>query len=638
MNACTIRASSRWTPPHWALMQRKLFEELNRASEQFVAKYANADGTLIWRKDWPGMDGSDDPYEGFMNLALLYAIGGSDRLLELANKLWDGITWQFTEYGQIHNEFDAYYDWMHHGEGYLFFYFLGLADPYSLKQRQRAIKFARMYTGEDPEAPNFDPERKLIRSPINGSRGPRFAASAEDWCTHRGILDDYLAPFEDLPNVDFASGKCPWSNDAVYADIIAYFNARMAKGDVPLNMNATSLLAHAYMSTGDESYKRWVLEYVKAWMERTRQNGGITPDNIGLSGQIGEYNDGKWWGGYYGWRWPHGFMSIIEPIVNATMNASLLSGDRSYLNLAREQLDRNWELGKRVDGRWVTPHKHFDAGWTDYRVPNPAYAIYLWTVSLQDEDIARYERIDIPSFYSDIEVPVYSGRNPITKKETKHYIANQIPWFDYIRGRNPDYPEQILAANIELLQLQLAKMESNDPYAWITDEFNEGALSSIHKWQEVCPAYFEGLFQLTHGAPMHISLGGLPYAPVRYFDADKRRPGLSNGVAALVDGLTEVETRLTLINTDLHESHSVIVQGGMFGEHQFTTVLAFNQVGEQISMHQADSKWVEVVLEPGCGLQLKLHTKRYSNSPTYEMPWKPGKLQPVITGRKKDEA
>ncbi len=26
-------------------------------------------------------------------------------------------------------EYDAYYDWMHHGESNLFFYFLGLANP-----------------------------------------------------------------------------------------------------------------------------------------------------------------------------------------------------------------------------------------------------------------------------------------------------------------------------------------------------------------------------------------------------------------------------------------------------------------------------------------------------------------------------
>ena len=79
------------------------------------------------------MDGSDDPYEGFMNLALLYVLGGSDESYQLARQMWDAITWQWTEYGQIYREFDAYYDWMHHGESYLYLYFLGLADPSSLK-------------------------------------------------------------------------------------------------------------------------------------------------------------------------------------------------------------------------------------------------------------------------------------------------------------------------------------------------------------------------------------------------------------------------------------------------------------------------------------------------------------------------
>jgi hypothetical protein len=27
---------------------------------------------------------------------------------------------------------------------------------------------------------------------------------------------------------------------------------------------------------------------MKAWMERTRRNGGILPDNVGPTGQIGE--------------------------------------------------------------------------------------------------------------------------------------------------------------------------------------------------------------------------------------------------------------------------------------------------------------------------------------------------------------
>ncbi|MCZ8510928.1 hypothetical protein O9H85_00440 [Paenibacillus filicis] len=54
-----------------------------------------------------------------------------------------------------------------------------------MKDRQRAVRFANMYTGDDPEAPNYDKERKLIRSPLTGSRGPRFQVSEEDWSTHR---------------------------------------------------------------------------------------------------------------------------------------------------------------------------------------------------------------------------------------------------------------------------------------------------------------------------------------------------------------------------------------------------------------------------------------------------------------------
>ena len=160
--------------------------------------------------------------KGFMNLALLYMLGGSSELHEISRRIFDGITWQWTEYGQIHRDFDAYYDWMHHGEGSLYLYFLGLAGPATLKDRQRASGFASMYTGDDPEAPNYDKERKLIRSPLNGSRGPRFEVTEEDWSTHRGILDDYLAPYEDIPGVDFASGKCAWSNDEVYANLIRH--------------------------------------------------------------------------------------------------------------------------------------------------------------------------------------------------------------------------------------------------------------------------------------------------------------------------------------------------------------------------------------------------------------------------------
>ncbi|OCT11728.1 hypothetical protein A8709_28040 [Paenibacillus pectinilyticus] len=633
----SVTAKDNWTPPAWALLECKLFETLNQAAKEFVQKYVRPDGTLIWRSEWPGMDGSDDPYEGFMYLALLYALGGDEELREMSLRIWEGVTWQWTEYGQIYRDFDSYYDWMHHGEGYLFFYFLGLAAPSHLKNVQRAQRFASFYTGKDAEAHNYDAEKKLIRSPITGSRGPRHEMSEEDWCTHRGILDNYLAPFEDIPGVDFASGTCPWSDDHVYGNLIRIMNERMAKGDVPLNLNATGPIANAYMYSGDAELKKWVLDYVHAWRERAEQNGGIIPDNIGLSGEIGEYNDGKWWGGYYGWRWPHGFLTIIEPIVNASMNAVLLSGDMNYLCLAREQLDRNWELGHEENGSWVTPTKHFDSGWTSYRLPNPLYPIHLWTVSMAEEDAARADRIDKLSYDLDIDVPEYSGTNPITGKNTKHYNGNTVQWFHYMRGKNPDYPKQILEANYKLVSRQLQKMrsEEGDPNNWISDGFSLGALSSIHKWQEMCPVYFEGLLQLTLGSPMHTSHGGLQHGRVRYFNADLERPGLPDGTAALVEALHADSVTLNLVNLDLFADKQIIIQAGMFGEHQFEIVTVTSQEDHVQETLPANNKWFLVKLLPGAGIRLHMTMNRYVNQPTYETPWANPQNTGRISGREK---
>ena len=55
---------------------------------------------------------------------------------------------------------------------------------------------------------------------------------------------------------------------------------------------------------------RWVLDYLEAWADRIAANGGLCPDNVGPGGRIGETMDGKWWGGYYGWTWPHGSRTI----------------------------------------------------------------------------------------------------------------------------------------------------------------------------------------------------------------------------------------------------------------------------------------------------------------------------------------
>ena len=67
--------------PEWAHEQQKLIIRLREAAREFVARYVRADGTLVWRERWPGMDGSDDPYEAFQYLPLFYALTGGRRNL-----------------------------------------------------------------------------------------------------------------------------------------------------------------------------------------------------------------------------------------------------------------------------------------------------------------------------------------------------------------------------------------------------------------------------------------------------------------------------------------------------------------------------------------------------------------------------
>ena len=76
-------------------------------------------------------------------------------ILEHARLGWEGITAQFARYdcGQGHpmvvKEYEQGYDWMHQGEGYLFFYLLCLADPTDQVQIERAKRYAGFFLNEE---------------------------------------------------------------------------------------------------------------------------------------------------------------------------------------------------------------------------------------------------------------------------------------------------------------------------------------------------------------------------------------------------------------------------------------------------------------------------------------------------------
>jgi hypothetical protein len=534
------------------------------------------------------MDGSDDGYESFYNFPLYYALGGPDALHDLAYRLWEAVTRQFTRYGQVYREFDAYYDWMHHGESYVNFYFFGLADPTYRKLHERATRFAGFYLNEDPRALNYDAQRRLIRSPINGSRGPRFVNSAQDWVTHRDVLARYPLPYDDIPQVTGSSG---WIDDRQFPFILQTMNRRMMRGDVPLNLTATSLILNAYLLTGQAKYRQWIEDYVQAWIERVRTNGGVLPDNIGPSGQIGECMDGKWWGGYYGWRWPHGLMNQIEATFIGAANALLVTGEARFLELPRSVIRLAQSHGRAENGHFCVPHRHGDQGWYDFRPLNASYLVHLWYLSQSQEDYDRLAQL--------ADVATWDAWQ---YKKGKGDYGHEGPWLRFLEGKNPGYPVQILRANYQetLRRLDLIRADQSPP-----------AARDVHHWQERNPVVLEGLVQTMLGGPNHVYHGGLLHVRVRYFDPVRRRPGVPPEVAALVERVAPESISVQLVNLHPAQSREVVLQAGAFGEHQFTQVRTASRAVV------VEGRFLRVRLQPGAVGRLELGMKRFVSPPAY---------------------
>lgn len=584
--AAVITVDAPRPAPPWAVMERHLIDVLNQAGEQFVNTYTRGDGSLIWKDRYEGgMNSSDDAYEAFRGLSLHYALGGSRKLDTLHRRVWEGITKQFTRYGNIYREFDSNWDWMHHGEGYTSFYTLGLADPHDEKFRDRSRRFAAMYTGEDPVAPNYDPRLNIIRAVMNGSRGPKLKWTMRDWIPTNANLAYYHLPFDDIPGVE---GPAGWINDDQFAVIVKTMSDRMARGDVPINLTVTPLIADAYLYTGDDKYRQWILKYIEGWAERTERNNGVTPDNVGANGRIGEHMNGNWWGGYYGWKWPRGGIDIVRAEITAAKVALLLTGDTKWFDLPRSQLEVMRKQGRIEKGVYLTPARYDARGWHQY-TPEPAYPyVWIWALSHDKRDWKHIERL---------------SENP-----QRGAGQDDMDWAMFLKGNNPGYPERALTSDLQFVRSRLARVlrEHGDPETWF----------DAH-WASRNPVRTAALERLTMGAvPINLR-GEMLHARLRYFRADRHEPGLPEGVAALVTGLESNRVDVELVNTNLLEARRVIVQGGAYGEHLITEVVTAT-AKEPIAVNRP---FFQVNLAPGAGTTLQIHMKRFANKPSYAFPW-----------------
>src|SRR5262249_633189 len=269
------------------------------------------------------------------------------------------------------------------GEGLQLFNRMGLSVPTDARYRDRARRFAGFYMNEDPDAPNYDPKHKLIKSMMNGSRGPMLRkATAPDWAGDPIDLTGFTALHGERDYKEFLA------HYAEYTDVV---------GDHFLNLVATTLPLNAYLATGEEKYRKWILEYMVAWLGRMKQNHGIIPSKVGLDGKVGGA-DGKWWGNVYGW----GF-SPFNPVTGRRENrnripralvgfnnALWVSGDQKYVDAWRHMTDAVNANGKMVKGRVQYPTMHGDQGWYGWADrPWGVGALEVWYWSMKAEDLKR---------------------------------------------------------------------------------------------------------------------------------------------------------------------------------------------------------------------------------------------------------
>ncbi len=562
--------------PEWAKLQRQLLAENVPLCQEFFAKYFDARGYLQCFVRWGANDGPDDAFENFNGWPELHALGASDEIRRLYLRGHEGMIRQYSDAktidvpigrgGMYYKEFSAQSDWMHHGEGLQLFNRMALGG-HDAMYAARARRFAGFYMGEDAEAANYDPAKKIIRSMMNGSRGPMLRpATALDWVGDPFDVSKFVA----------------LHGESTYAQFIAHYEEYTdVVGDHFLNLVATTLPTNAFMVAQEAKYKKWLVDYMDGWVERMSRNGGVIPSHVGLDGKTGGV-DNKWWGSAYGWGFSpvnpvNGRRENRNRVPRATVgfsNAILLTGDQKYADAWRAMMDAVNSHARTVDGRKQYPTMHGANGWFGWQAePWNVGALELWYWSMRADDRARL------------------GENA---------------WVNYVTGKSPDYPVTALRRDLAAMARKTAafRADTTPPERRLADNMMDNN-----------PATVGSLVQLMLGAMVPSREGGLLYARVRYFDPEKKRAGVPDDVAALVSEIQDTRTVVTLVNTSTSAARSVIVQAGGYGEHRFDAV----EIGGKTT--PLGGRDFTVRLAPGAGATLALQTKRYAHPPTVALPW-----------------
>ena len=263
------------------------------------------------------------------------------------------------------------------------------------------------------------------------------------------------------------------------------------------------------------------------------------------------------------------------------MNAYLLTGDDRYLDVWRKQIDAVNAQQKTIDGKTMVPTCTATRAGTNTSPRSMTRTRKRYTyLSMKAEDRAR--------------VPADG-------------------WLTYLDGKDADYPEKALRRDLERVrkQVEAIRQDTTTPDTRLADDplpFNPASVTAM----------VELMMGGLNSYPKHA--GSVLFCRLRYFDPVRRRAGLPEDVAALIEKMTADQATLTLVNVSQLAPRTVVVQAGGYGEHTVTAVT----VGANKVPVEAAS--FAVRLAPGAGVRLVLQMQRYVNPPTLAFPWDRGKV------------
>ncbi len=353
----------------------------------------------------------------------------------------------------------------------------------------------------------------------------------------------------------------------------------------------------AYMTTGQEKYRAWALEYGGKWNELAAANGGLLPF-------VADSRTGKalaaWWGdspfsyAKYGiivaGRYLHGW-----PVAMAIMdggNAKHLSGLAGTV----EAMFRNGKAGlpfARVD----------ETGWSRDKAPWFVPKLLDRQYALTFDPAVRQR---IADYYAAAAKAAAAGDKSAGSEE--QFL--RWPMWLYAGKFDETWATEQFAKGTSIYKTRLANLAKLTTMPDSGDAITEQVLCRPLELSMVDGSYYGDYDNQRAGAPS--------LAPVRYWRADGKC-GLPDGVAALVRNVAPEGVEVWLCNTN-DKPAELVITGGFYGQHRIDAVAAANPTETPPALvpevKGLNSRTIRFAMPPRREVRLKLALTRWAYRPT----------------------